>query len=758
MDGLYTIADIPQLYKNLLEMYTDLQELYTTTGHDKCMNLLYNIIPFLNKTNILDISNYKSEVKEIYLISCKLLIETIKMEKQSQPSKTIELLKIAGEHARRVLILDPFHEDAIKLFKFSFLEIVYANSEVSVNISFLKDITMYDPCDSEVQYLLATMYQFVAKYDLSITHYKIALGVIRLSEAPVLIRRNDPTIDDNQRAELDAALKHYHESRLKCLHALATIYHDIGDNDQSESYYKEAIKYDENDPDINNQLGILYTENRVIYKAIEHYQKAIENVDKAFISSDKNWLLGSLYTNLGLAKCYECDFTGAINCYDKALYYYPKMVLAYQNKLLDTNYITHLIDDPMYISNLHKDLNKMYPEVLTECTGYIPNKAILLAKNKTQMLKRKLKLRIGFVSGDYINHPVSYFISGILKNINYDIFTVYCYSSKSINTKRMGEMYPKVNWEIVQHYTPTVFKDVIRSHKIDILFDLSSQTNANRLDTFALKPAPIQISYCGYPNSSGLKSMDYRITDKYCDNEKSECYYQEKLVYMNNCFLTYQSNVDLKDLPLYKQPFVKNNYITFGSFNRFNKTNSMVINVWEEILSKVPNSRLIVKTKEFDSPSIRKTFLDTFKDKSILERVTIIPYASSYTEHLLDYNKIDIALDCFPYSGTTTSCEALLMGVPIITLYDNVRHYHSQNVTTSLLKNSDLEDFVAYTREEYIQKAINYGNSPPKDLSNLKVQIRKKFVDGHVCNTRQFVNEFENTIITLFKKKCSQKQ
>jgi predicted O-linked N-acetylglucosamine transferase (SPINDLY family) len=176
----------------------------------------------------------------------------------------------------------------------------------------------------------------------------------------------------------------------------------------------------------------------------------------------------------------------------------------------------------------------------------------------------------------------------------------------------------------------------------------------------------------------------------------------------------------------------------------------MVIGVWEKILQQAPNARFMIKTKEFLTPKLRQQFLDAFKDKSVLDRVIIMPYSDTYSEHLPDYNKMDIAVDTFPYSGTTTSCESLMMGVPILTLFDNVRHYHSQNVTTSLMKNSGLPEYVTYSQEEYINKAVWFANNIDK-LDGLKQRVRNSFVNGPICDYTGFTDEFENKLINIYK-------
>ena len=221
---------------------------------------------------------------------------------------------------------------------------------------------------------------------------------------------------------------------------------------------------------------------------------------------------------------------------------------------------------------------------------------------------------------------------------------------------------------------------------------------------------------------------------------------------MDHCFLAYTPSMGINNLPpiIDEQPCIKNNYITFGTFNRFNKINKKLISVWERLLIAIPNARFIIKTKEFMTPKIKKYFFDCFKNKSVIDRIIILDYADTYQEHLLDYNKMDIAVDSFPYSGTTTSCEALMMGTPILTLFDNKRHYHSQNVTSSLMKNSGMEEYITYTENEYVEKAIQFSRNLEK-LRNLKNTVRNNFVHGPICNYKQFTNEFEDKLINIYK-------
>jgi predicted O-linked N-acetylglucosamine transferase (SPINDLY family) len=741
-----TIGEFLEEYKNIKVVYNRAQEILLTEKRTenelyvKCLKMTSRAIKFLDELNQFVIQRHKEEIKTVYYISSELLVRSVGLHMNRGGFTDIEknTLYMAIAHIRKVLSLEPFHIRGMEIFKMVFLYLTIFNPDAEENLVYLNQILIVDPCDYQLHYNFGFMYHRVHKLDNSIYHYKMAIGIIDL-----ILR--DTKMDENIRVSMK-------QFKVKCLNGLGSIYFTVQDRDTALYYFNLAYEIDPLDPDVNNQIGVVYTELRITDKAIFHYTKGIENYQRAHISVDKDMLIASMYMNMGLAKCYECDFIGAIDGYNKALKYKPRLSLAYQNKLLDSNYISHLIEDPMYIARIHKSINKIYPLVVDDYRISLPNykvkKDILDCKDKQDLIRSGKKINIGFVSGDFICHPVSYFIHSILNHINYDLFDVTCYSVKVV---KLDGMFPKCKWHVVKNMTPEQLKNKIAGDNIDILFDLSAHTGDNRLDTFVLKPAPIQISYCGYPNSSGVKSMDYRITDKFCDSEKSQIYYQEKFIFMDKCFLAYSPSMGIDNIPdITEPPCIKNGYITFGTFNRFNKINEMVIGVWEKLLLAAPTARFVIKTKEFLTQKIYDQFMNTFKNKSVLDRVTILPYSDTYGDHLPDYNKMDIAVDTFPYSGTTTSCESLMMGVPILTLFDNVRHYHSQNVTTSLMKNCGLDEFVAYSQDEYIQKAAYFANNLDK-FKNIKKVVRNAFINGPICDYSSFVNEFEDKLVETYK-------
>lgn len=651
------------------------------------------------------------------------------------------------EHLERALAIEPFNKLAIDLYKQILLYISFYERDSSKNIIYMEKILLVEPYDYVVQYNLGFIYHRANKLEKALTHYKLSYGILK-REHDSLREKNSDDSEDIVSAK---------QFLIKVLNGIGSIYYSVQNKDIARYYFLQAYSYDPNDPDVCNQLAVLYTEDRITEKAVEFYQKGIKNYKNAHISQDKDLLISSMYMNMGLMYSYECDIDTAIDCYNKSLQYKPKFSLAYQNKLLDLNYISHLTSRD-YVTKAHFAINKVYNKVFEKFT----DSPFSLEYRKKKLSKKGTKIVLGFVSGDFICHPVSYFISSVLDHIDYSKFEIHCFSSKIVHIETR---FPNCKWHLIKNLNDVEVGKLVSSLQVDVLFDLSGHTGDNRLDVFALKPAPIQINWIGYPNTTGLKSIDYRITDKYCDSEETQKYHSEKLLFMPNCFLNYtpslidnpKDSLDVQKSKLPKLPTelpMKGNGgggITFGCFNRFNKINDIVISTWVKILQENPTARFLVKTKEFSSPKLKKKFIDSVLSKGgkeVMDRIEILGYSDTYLTHLPDYNRIDVALDTFPYAGTTTSCEALMMGVPILTFTN--RDTHASNVTSSLLHNSQLSEFVCESLDDYVHKAKELAEGNLSIPS--KEEVRDSFTQGPVYNKKLFIKNFQHMMLNLVGK------
>jgi len=580
-------------------------------------------------------------------------------------------------------------------------------------LQYLHEALLYSPGNEVIHYNLGFIYQKLNKLELSVIHYKTSLELIKKEKQKNL--------------EIQRMI-------LNNYNGISGVYRSIKKWPEALYYLLKAVKAIPTDPDILNQLGVVYTEMRRTDLAEEAYNKAIKNYKSAFISTDKEFLLAEIHLNLGHMHSYNGDNLKSIECYNKSLGICPRFNLPFQNKIMNLSYIFDELEDKKYIYQQHRLVNKIYAK----------------GNGRFKFVKdHNTKIRIGIVSGDFVDHPVSFFIGTFLRNFDSNMFEVTCYSECVINTKAFN---PLLKFKLIKGMNAERAAELIHNDKIHILIDLAGHTAFNRLDVFALKPCPKQVTYIGYPYSTGLDEMDYRITDGICDKDEiSSAFYSEKLVYMKDCFLCYDSLIALDKLPeTASQPFIKNGYLTIGCFNRLNKMTDSVIKWFNEILKRNGKTRFIFKTKALLNKKIANNFIHKF-DESVRERIKILDCTILHEAHLSEYNKVDIALDTFPYSGTTTSCEALLMGVPVFTVYDEQYYFHPQNVTASILRNSgeELARYVLSNKDEIYDKIDELTKKDEIFWKGMKTRTRKEFLNGKVCNKELYMENLQRVLTDI---------
>jgi predicted O-linked N-acetylglucosamine transferase (SPINDLY family) len=594
------------------------------------------------------------------------------------------------------------------------------------SLFYLNQALLFAPQNPTIHYNLGYIYQNQNKIEQSLIHYKLSLALLESV--------------DNKTSKSEKEKIEQLQLKINNLNGISSIFRNIKQWPEALYYSRKAEKLKPDDPNIQNQLGVIYTEMRRTDLAEIAYKKAIDNYQKSFVSTDKKFLLSELHLNFGHMHSYNGDNNKAIEMYNKSLQICPNFTLPFQNKLMNLSYIFDQLEDKIYIYNQHKLVNKLYKRN----TKFTFDKKYFETE----------KLNIGIISGDFIEHPVSFFISTFLQKYSTNKINLTCYSECIINTEIFNT---NINFKLIKNLSAKDASQMIHNDNIHILFDLAGHTAFNRLDIFALKPAPIQISYIGYPYSTGLNEMDYRITDSICDkNEISQKFYTEKLLYLKNCFLCYNPNVIkrtnvIDDIPelTKQQPFIKNKYLTIACFNRVNKITDDVISFFNDILLRHSNIKFIFKTKALLNKSISEKFVNKF-DKSVHNRITIIDCTILHEHHLLEYNKADIAIDTFPYSGTTTSCESLYMGVPVFTLYDTKYFFHPQNVTASILKNSDLDYYILNSKDDIHDKLNELSDKDNTFWSDFKQNIRNKFLNGKVCNSDLYIENLESLLFNIF--------
>jgi predicted O-linked N-acetylglucosamine transferase (SPINDLY family) len=635
-----------------------------------------------------------------------------------------------------ILRIDFENENAIKQLLSIYTQLTFfSQGDLKQSLGYLQQILILAPESPVIHYNLGYIYQRLNNLEMSIIHYKLSIRLVgKYNETDMESKRL--IINNNN--------------------GIASIFRSLKQWPESLHYLLKAKAIDKEDPDINNQLGVVYTEMRRTDLAEECYLTAIKNYQKTFVSTDSKFLLSELYLNYGHLHSYNGENFKSIDCYNKALENCPQFTLPFQNKIMNLCYLFDQLEDKMYITQQHKMVNKLYEPLRRE--------HLLLPRFSYEFKKDYFngdKINIGIVSGDFVDHPVSFYISTYLKNFDNNKFTVTCYSECIIDTNLFND---NLKFKLIKGMSAKQAADLMHNDHIHILLDLAGHTAFNRLDVFALKPCPIQITYIGYPFTTGLNQMDYRITDSVCDNlSVSQKFYTEKLLPLKNCFLCYDPYV-IKRGMVKETPFIypklseggaprakDSKYLTIGCYNRVNKMTEPVIKQFNELMLKYKNIKFIFKTKALINNSIKKSFVEKF-DKKVRDRISVLPCTLSHEEHLSTYNQVDIAIDTFPYSGTTTSCEALFMGVPVLSMYDSEFYFHPQNVTCSILKNSGMEEYIFNSDEELQDKIKSLLDKPEIFWKELKTKTRNQFLNGLVCNKKEYMKNIQGLFTELFNK------
>lgn len=428
----------------------------------------------------------------------------------------------------------------------------------------------------------------------------------------------------------------------------------------------------------------------------------------------------------------------------------------YLQRLLDAtpqnaNAQSRLVFDSMYLPN--RSGREICRGFLEWAELYATRPLLPLPPASTAEPERRL--RIGYVSHDFRRHSVAYFLEPILRHHDHASFEVYCYSNLLEGdqvTERFRELADQ--WRDISTLSEQAVVELVREDRIDLLIDLSGHTTGNRLGAFARKPAPVQLTYLGHPATTGLDTIDYRLGDAITDpSDLSAGHYSETLRHLPRCFLTYQPSDDAP--PISASPFVASGHVTFGSFNNLAKVNDEVIAAWARVLNTVPNSRLMLKFYALSSARGRKRIVDGFAAHGVAEdRLDLVAWSAGANEHLSSYNQVDIALDTFPYNGTTTTCEALWMGVPVICLEGE---RHSARVGASLLHAVGLPELLAKDAEELVHIAAELATDPER-LAKLRLGLRERMAASPLLDHAGFTRNLESAYRDMWRTYCARRK
>lgn len=362
------------------------------------------------------------------------------------------------------------------------------------------------------------------------------------------------------------------------------------------------------------------------------------------------------------------------------------------------------------------------------------------------------KLRIGYISPDFREHSVSYFLTPLLRHFDGEQFMVFCYAMGRSDAITARLRTRRVTWRDLRGRPPRTAARLIAEDKIDILVDLSGHSQDNALPIMVYRPAPVQISGIGYTNTTGLHVIDYFLSDETCipkGDLQAEAGFTERILRLPHSHLCYAPE-EIRAMPEagYEPPLRRNGYVTFGSFNNFAKVTDEMLLLWRGILESVRGSKLVIKGKICSIDSgihfVKKRLSMLSYD---LTRVEFRPYSQDYLEQ---YRDIDIALDTAPYNGGLTTCEALYMGVPVISLRGRT---HGSRFGASILTNSGVRELVAENDINYVRRAVQLAESP-KLLEAYHMGLRANMKRSPLMNVENYMEELETAYQEIWEDFC----
>jgi protein O-GlcNAc transferase len=363
------------------------------------------------------------------------------------------------------------------------------------------------------------------------------------------------------------------------------------------------------------------------------------------------------------------------------------------------------------------------------------------------------RLRVGYVSADLRDHSVARFLEPLLAVRDRACFDVVCFydgARADAVTARLRSLCD--GWHDVYGLSNDAVAARVRSERIDVLIDLGGHTaGGSRLLTFARRPAPVQVTFLGYPNTTGLDAMDHRLTDAIADPPgASDARCSERLVRLPECAWCFDPGVSVGEPG--PPPSAGSGVVAYGSFNNLAKIGPGVIDTWAEILRTVPRSVLRMKAEGLRDPDAVARVRGRFAARGIeVDRVQILPWARDREAHLRRFDDVDLALDSFPYHGTTTTCDALWMGVPVVVLEGDV---HASRVGSSLLHAVGLDDLIARSREAYVRLAVQVGQDLPR-LQRERSTLRARLRASVLGDPSRFVPGYERALREMWRAYCA---
>src|SRR5579871_1378177 len=506
----------------------------------------------------------------------------------------------------------------------------------------------------------------------------------------------------------------------------ANVLRPQGKLDDAVAAYRAAIKLVPGYAKAHTNLGVTLQEQGRLTEAVAAGRHAIA------LQPD----LAEAHSNLAVAMWHQGKLAEAAAGLRRAIALQPDQARAFSFLLFCLQYDDTLTDD---LFAEHRAFGARFGHPLPPHAAYAndrdPNR----------------RLRIGYVSPDFRWHSVAFFVEPLFQEHDREVVEVFCYADARLPDGATAHLRGLVEHWVDSAWLPhDALAERIRNDGIDILVDLTGHTANNRMPVFARKPAPIQVTWLGYPNTTGLAAMDYRLVDAVTDPPgEADAAATETLLRLDGGFLCY-GGVGGGPEPT-EPPCLSTGAVTFGSFNNPAKLSGATYDAWATLLARLPQARLLLKGSPFGDPDTRAMYLARFAERGVsADRLELMPRLPAPDVHFSIYNQVDIALDPFPYNGTTTTCEALWMGVPVVTLRGN---RHAGRVGASLLTQIGLTEFIAHSIEDYVATAVALAQDPAR-LAALRRALRPRMQASPLCDARAFARKMEAAFRMMWRRWC----
>ncbi len=548
-----------------------------------------------------------------------------------------------------------------------------------------------NPADGRAQALLARIHQQAGRIDEAVAAFRTATRLLP----------DDPNI----------------------FYALGQVLQYQGKRDDALTCFQLALRMNPNFADAHVAVGVILDRQYRPWDAIESLNTALK------LSPNHAFAKG----NLAAALTHAGHIDEAIEAGREAIRRNPGSPALYSTLLLTLHYSPKITPAQMFAE--HQEFSRRFCQKLSESI-----------EPHTNSRDPDRPLRIGFLSGDFKQHPVAKFILPVMQHHDREKFKFLCYSETEITDDVSAQIQASSDgWRRIVSWSDPRLANQIREDGIDILVDLSGHAGQDRLLTLARKPAPIQMAHFGYPDTTGLASVDYRITDAHSDPPgMTEPFYTEKLARLPRVAYCYRPTEESGRVETRKTT----DPLVFGSVNNIAKLSPDTLATWAKMLREIPDSRLMVLATSRDLDRTARLLITSGIDPGSL---TVLP--RTHSSQFLDlFNQIDVALDPFPYNGGVTTCDAFWMGVPVITLAGNT-YVSRQGV--SLLTSVGLPDLVAQSPEDYIQIAKKLANSRD-ELARLRAHLREMMMASPLCDYAGYTRELENFYRSAWRTYCQQ--